>query len=144
MERPVDKLMEQLKEGGYKLTPQRRATLNVIIENKGKHLNTEEIYNLVKEKCPEIGLATVYRTLQLFDDLRLIAKINLDDGCNRYEFNPHDDSQRHHHLICEQCGKIIEVQIDLLEHLEKKIENKHGFIIKDHRVKFFGICSECK
>lgn len=144
MENLIGSLKERLKDGGYKLTPQRRATLNTIIENQGKHLNTEEIYNLVKERCPEIGLATVYRTLQLFDEMSIISKLNLDDGCIRYELNTHEDEHQHHHLICDNCNNIIEVELDLLEHLEEEIEKKHNFIIKDHKVKFFGICSKCQ
>lgn len=144
MENLIDLLKDKLKEEGYKLTPQRRATLNTIIENQGKHLNTEEIYDLVKDRCPEIGLATVYRTLQLFDELSIISKLNLDDGCIRYELNTHEDEHQHHHLICENCNNIIEVELDLLEHLEDEIEKKHNFIIIDHKVKFFGICSKCQ
>ncbi|KUK08004.1 MAG: Fe2+/Zn2+ uptake regulation protein, partial [Caldanaerobacter subterraneus] len=67
-----DKLKEKLKEKGFKLTTQRRVILDVIMENKDKHLSSEEIYDLVKRKYPEIGLATVYRTLQLFEELGLV------------------------------------------------------------------------
>jgi len=144
MENLIDSLKERLKDKGYKLTPQRRATLDTIIENQGKHLNTEEIYDLVKEKCPEIGLATVYRTLQLLDEMSVLSKLNLDDGCIRYELNNNEADHQHHHLICQNCSDVIEVEIDLLEHLEEEIEKKHNFIIQDHAVKFFGICSKCK
>ncbi len=144
MDNLMDSLKERLKEKGYKLTPQRRATLDTIIQNRGKHLNTEEIYDLVKEKCPEIGLATVYRTLQLLDELSILLKLNLDDGCIRYELNTNEDDHQHHHLICENCNDVIEVELDLLEHLEEKIEKKYNFKIKDHTVKFFGLCSKCQ
>ncbi len=140
----LEKLRDKLKEKGYKLTPQRRATLNTIIENKGKHLSTEEIYDRVKNKCPEIGLATVYRTLQLLDELGVISKINFDDGCARYELNTHEEDHQHHHLICLKCGKVIEVEMDLMETLEEEIEKNYDFEISDHRVKFFGHCSKCK
>ncbi|SNR85103.1 Fur family transcriptional regulator, ferric uptake regulator [Anaerovirgula multivorans] len=144
MENLMETLKDRLKEKGYKLTPQRRATLDTIMDNQGKHLNTEEIYGLVKEKCPEIGLATVYRTLQLLEEMQVISRINLDDGCSRYEFNTHEDDHQHHHLICQSCGSITEVEIDLLEHLEEEIEKNHDFHINDHKVKFFGICSKCR
>ncbi|GEM_PF-21320 len=144
MDNLIDSLKERLKEKGYKLTPQRRATLDTIIENQGKHLNTEEIYDLVKEKCPEIGLATVYRTLQLLDEMSVLPKLNLDDGCIRYELNTHEDDHQHHHLICQSCNDVIEVELDLLEHLEEEIEKKYHFTIRDHTVKFFGICSKCQ
>ena len=144
MDNLIESLKERLKDKGYKLTPQRRATLDTIIENQGKHLNTEEIYDLVKEKCPEIGLATVYRTLQLLDEMSVLSKLNLDDGCIRYELNNHENDHQHHHLICQNCNDVIEVEIDLLETLEDEIEKKYHFIIEDHSVKFYGICSKCK
>lgn len=140
----MDMLKERLKEKGSKLTPQRRATLNIIMENKGEHLNTEEIYELVRKDCPEIGLATVYRTLQLLEEMDIISRINLDDGCSRYEIKTGDEDHQHHHLICQECSKIIEVKIDLLDHLEKEIEKEYNFDIKDHKLKFFGLCSDCK
>jgi len=140
----MDMLKDRLKEKGSKLTPQRRATLNVIIENKGEHLNTEEIYELVRKDCPEIGLATVYRTLQLLEEIEIISRINLDDGCSRYEIKTNDEDHQHHHLICQECNKIIEVKIDLLDPLEKEIEKEYDFDIKDHKVKFFGLCTDCK
>jgi len=143
MENQLEKVKDKLKEKGFKLTPQRRATLDVIINNQGKHLNTEEIYDLVKQDCPEIGLATVYRTLQLLDEICVISKLSLDDGCSRYELNTHEDDHQHHHLICQKCGEIIEVEIDLLEHLEEEIEKVYNFKINDHKVKFFGMCSKC-
>ncbi|SNX55328.1 Fur family transcriptional regulator [Thermoanaerobacterium sp. RBIITD] len=139
----IDDIKESLKRKGFKLTTQRRAILDVIIENREKHLSSEEIYDLVKEKYPEIGLATVYRTLQLFDDLGVIYKLNFDDGRSRYELY-HNEDHQHHHLICLKCGSVIEMEGDLLENLEEAIESTKNFEIVDHNVKFFGYCSKCK
>lgn len=140
----IEKLKSNLKEKGYKLTPQRRAIVDIIISNEGSHLTTEELYDLVKIECPEIGLATVYRTVQLLEELGVVSKLDLNDGCYRYELVRDDENHQHHHLICSQCGKVIEVQGDLLEVLEQEIETKYDFQIKNHSVKFYGICSECK
>lgn len=134
---------ELLKDKGFKLTTQRRAVLEVMQERKGEHLTTEEIYELVKDRCPEIGLATVYRTVQLLENLKLIRKLSLDDGCCRYELGLVDEDHHHHHLICEKCGKVIEVEEDLLDPLEKKIEDLFKFQITDHILKFYGICTDC-
>ncbi|AEF17178.1 MULTISPECIES: Fur family transcriptional regulator [Thermoanaerobacterium] len=139
----IDDIKENLKQKGFKLTTQRRAILDVIIENREKHLSSEEIYDLVKEKYPEIGLATVYRTLQLFDEMGIIYKLNFDDGRSRYELY-HNEDHQHHHLICLKCGSVIEMEGDLLENLEEAIENTKNFQIIDHNVKFFGYCSKCK
>lgn len=140
-----DTVNEKLKRKGYKFTPQRKAILEIVMENAGKHLSSEEIYDFVRTKCPEIGLATVYRTVSLLVELDVLSKLNLDDGFVRYELNDHDgDQHHHHHLICSECGKIIEVKEDLLESLEEQIEKKYEFEIRDHKLKFFGLCKQCK
>ncbi len=138
-----ESVRDKLKNKGYKFTPQRRDILDVMLENDDKHLSTEEIYMMVKEKCPEIGLATVYRTLQLLERLGIIHRLNFDDGCSRYEMAEDSEGHQHHHLVCVKCGKVEEVEEDLLEHLEREVEEKKGFIILDHRLKFFGYCKTC-
>lgn len=140
----MEKLKSNLKDKGYKLTPQRRAIVDIIIQNEGSHLTTEELYDLVKIDCPEIGLATVYRTVQLLEELGVVSRLDLNDGCYRYELIHENENHHHHHLICSECGKVTEVQGDLLEVLEHDIESKYDFQIKNHSVKFFGICSDCK
>ncbi len=140
----MDDVKEKFKKEGYKLTTQRRAILDVIIENRDKHLSPEEIYDIVKTKYPEIGIATVYRTLQLLEKLNIIYRLNFDDGYNRYELNYSSESHHHHHLICLKCGKVTEVKLDLLENLEAQIEVENGFKIVDHNVKFFGYCTDCQ
>jgi len=139
----IERLKSNLKEKNYKLTPQRRAIVDIIIRNEGNHLTTEELYDLVKVECPEIGLATVYRTVQLLEELGVVCKLDLNDGCNRYELVHEDENHQHHHLICTECGKVIEVEGDLLEVLEHDIQQKYDFVIKNHSVKFYGICKDC-
>ncbi|TDT61983.1 Fur family transcriptional regulator [Fonticella tunisiensis] len=139
-----EKLKDLLKGEGYKLTPQRRAVLEAMIANEGKHLSTEEIYDVVKKECPEIGLATVYRTIQLLEKMGVVSRVNFDDGCNRYELVHNDEDHRHHHLICSNCGMVEEVEDDLLESIEKEIEKKYNFYITNHNVQFYGYCSKCK
>ena len=132
-----ENLKEELKKKGYKLTPQRRAIVDTIIANEGKHLTAEEIYDEVKIVCPEIGLATVYRTILLLEEMGIVYKLDLNDGCSRYELAHINETHRHHHLVCNNCGKVIEVQDDLLEDLEVQIEKVYKFKILDHSVKFF-------
>ncbi|WP_294350894.1 Fur family transcriptional regulator [uncultured Clostridium sp.] len=139
-----DVLKEELKKEGYKLTPQRRAIVDTIVDNEGKHLTAEEIYDEVKKVCPEIGLATVYRTILLLEKVGVVSRLYLNDGCSRYELVHSDETHRHHHLICEVCNKIIEVEDDLLDNLEGSIEKDYGFKILDHVVKFYGVCSDCQ
>lgn len=139
----MNRIKKLVKEKGYKLTPQRRATLDVILKNEGKHMSTEEVYQEVKKVCPEIGLATVYRTMLLLEEMQVLLKHNFDDGRNRYELNHPEEDHHHHHLICKICGAVLEVEEDLLEELEAKVENKYNFKIMDHKVQFTGYCSEC-
>ena len=144
MDKFIEDLKSKLKEKGYKLTTQRRVILDVILENLGRHLSPEEIYDDVRDKYPEIGLATVYRTLQLFEQLNIVYKLNFNDGCSRYELISTSHDHQHHHLICLNCGKVIEVELDLLENLEHEIEKEGVFKIVDHSVKFFGYCNDCR
>jgi Fur family ferric uptake transcriptional regulator len=132
-----------LKEKGCKLTPQRQIILDIIENCQEKHLSAEEIHDMVKKSTPDIGLATVYRTMLLFNEIGIVHKLDLDDGLGRYELNRQKSNHRHHHLICTSCNAVMEVEEDLLESLEQQILNEHGFIVKDHRVKFYGLCSSC-
>ena len=137
-------LKELLKQRGFKFTGQRSAILDVLVKYSGKHLSTEEVYKYVRETNPEIGLATVYRTLTLLETIGLAMKLDLDDGFSRYELARQNEDHRHHHLICSSCGSVSEVEEDLLDALEEQILLKNGFLVRDHRVKFYGICSKCR
>lgn len=135
-----------LKEKGLKVTNQRLLVLEAIDACPDKHLTAEEIFELVKVDYPVIGLATVYRTIQLLYELHLIDRVNLDDGFVRYEIVNACGEQtkhHHHHLICKNCGKVISFQDDLLEELEAKILATTGFSVMDHEVKLYGYCIEC-
>ena len=142
----VDYLKDILDDKGFKMTNQRRIVFETLNEYKHEHLSPEEIYELIKGKYPTIGLATIYRTLQVFEEIGLIYKLNFDDGCYRYEIMSYDDNHihQHHHLICKNCGKIIEVKEDLMNSLEEMIEKQYNFEIINHMVKFTGICSRCR
>lgn len=144
MEQLSDDLKARLKEKGYKLTTQRKAIIHVFLKNQSSHLSPEEIYDNVRNDYPDIGLATVYRTLQLLEQLDIVYKVNFDDGCSRYELNLDSGDHQHHHLICIKCGKVKEVKLDLLESLETQIEEEGEFRVVDHNVKFFGYCKDCE
>lgn len=135
-------LKQHFQHAGYRYTTQRQAVLDAILENKDIHLNSEEIYSLLKEKHPEMGMATVYRTLSLLEKLQLIRRVDLDDSCARYEIYD-QEGHDHHHLICSQCGVIMDMQDDLLEALEKQIFEKYNFLVENHSVKFYGRCVNC-
>ncbi|GEN56727.1 ferric uptake regulation protein [Halolactibacillus alkaliphilus] len=144
MEHRIERIKKQLHAQSYKLTPQREATVRVLLEREEDHLSAEDIYLLVKEKAPEIGLATVYRTLELLSELKVVDKINFGDGVSRYDLRKEGAAHFHHHLVCMECGAVEEIVEDLLEDVEKKIEDEWQFQVKDHRLTFHGICRKCQ
>lgn len=140
----IDEVENILRSREYKMTPQREHVLCVLLDNKDKHLSAEDVYNLVKQRVPDVGLATVYRTLELFSNFDIIQSVDFGDGRKRYEFTlENNDEHRHHHLICIKCGKIIEMNEDLLEDLEQRVTNCYNFSISNHELKFFGRCRDC-
>ena len=136
-----EKFKAMLKEKGLKVTNQRLVVLKVLAEHKDRHMTAEEIYDLVRNEFRDIGIATVYRTVQLLLEMKLIDRIELNDGCVRYEIG--HTKHYHHHLICKECGKIIPFDDDLLEDLEKHIEKTLGFCVLDHELKLYGKCKDC-
>lgn len=141
----MDDLRARLSERQHKMTPQRQIVLQIFLDHPGEHLSAEDVHDILRTEKVEIGLATVYRTLELLSDLGILQKMEFGDGCSRYEVNDTDPTRHHHHhLICTKCGKVEEFDEDLLETLEADIERKTGFRTLDHQVKFFGICKECQ
>ncbi len=138
----LERMREQLNAQDYKFTPQRSMVLQVLTEHPDEHLSADEIYARVKVKYPDIGMATIYRTLDLLTNLNIVNKVNFGDGKSRFEISQKERHQ-HHHLICLSCNEIIEVKDDLLIQLEKTITKEHDFEIIDHMVQFYGHCKKC-
>ncbi|MGB3159927.1 MAG: Fur family transcriptional regulator [Carnobacterium sp.] len=140
----LTKITEKLHHSGFKLTPQREATIKIVLEKETEHMSAEEIYLAVKRKNSDIGLATVYRTLEILTDIEVVNKISFDDGLARYDLKKEGDKHFHHHLLCLKCGGIEEIAEDLLELVEQDVEKRFDFQIKDHRLTFHGICKNCQ
>lgn len=140
-----DWIREQLAKESHRLTPQREAVVDVLIKNADDHLSAEEIFMHTRELYAEIGLATVYRNLELLEKLGLIHRFDYGDGQNRYEIRlGAEEDHYHHHLICQKCGSIGEFHSDLLETIEKRIQEETGFEVTDHCLRFFGLCKHCR
>lgn len=141
-----EKVKDLLREKGLKVTSQRLMVLNILSAHGDEHLTVEEIYDLAKEESPEIGLATIYRTVQVLLELHVIEKVTFDDVFARYELNGEEtgSGHRHHHAICTQCGKVYSLETDLLDTLEKQVFESLGFEVTDHEVKLYGLCSACR
>lgn len=143
MQPTFNSLCEKLQRKSYKITPQRQIILKVFLDNMQHHLSAEEVYAIVKEYCPEMGLATVYRTIEILANLDILHKIDFGDGRTRYEVT-NEEVHHHHHLICVDCGKVMEFNDDFLETLEVWVAKKTKFYVIDHQLKFYGYCEECQ
>ena len=139
-------LRKKLYEHNYKMTPQRKEILQVFADSSNdKHLSAEEVHEILQAKNFDFGLATVYRNVELLNELGILSKVDFGDGRTRYELSSTDPQvHNHHHLICLKCKKVIEFEEDLLDELEDFISDTADFKIVNHEVKFFGYCSDCK
>lgn len=138
-----ERLEKIIRTHNYKLTRQRKLVLGTISKNKGKHLSVKEIFKEVKKKNKNIGLVTIYRTLSLLEKIGLIQHNFLDGRCIKYQLKKPEEKHEHHHLICNMCGDVAEIDEDMLGFLEEKIRSKRGFMVTDHRLYFLGICKKC-
>lgn len=130
-----------ITQHNLKITSQRRAVLDVFLKSEN-HVSAEDLYKMVSENEPKIGLATVYRTLALFTQSGLATELDFGDGQKRYE---HKYMHSHHdHMICTACGKIIEFHNPLIEKFQEEAASQHGFNITSHKLDIYGICDECQ
>lgn len=139
-----ERLRGELKKKSLRITSQRESVFSFFVEHKGEHFTPDELYRLVSRKNSHsnISKATIYRTVQMLVEMKLLSRIDLDDGFERYELKE-ESGHQHHHLICTVCGKVYELDEDLLDDLEKIIEERTGFKVKDHQLKIYGICPDC-
>ncbi|MDR3563953.1 MAG: Fur family transcriptional regulator [Negativicutes bacterium] len=131
-------LRNYLKTEERKLTKQRRHILDVFANAKS-HLSIEELYNKTIEQYPNIGIATVYRTMKLLCESGLASGARDNDGAYRYEL----EQEYHNHLICLKCGQLIEDADSGYEALHAKLARKNNFKIIHTRVELYGTCHEC-
>ena len=139
----------RFRRHGLRLTSPREAILNVISENP-PHLSADEVFFLVRKRCPAIGLATVYRTLELLTQMGILKKYDFGEGRSRYELSSEDESDHHHHLVCTKCGKIVDYsefmiqEVEFIKQLEAELSRRHNFSIDSHQIYFYGLCPECQ
>ncbi len=134
-------LENYITQHNLKITKQRRAVLEAFLGIED-HISAEDLYKIVSAKEPKIGLATVYRTLSLLTESGLAAELDFGEGQKRYE---HKYLHSHHdHMICTQCGKILEFQNPMIEKLQEDVAREHRFEMTSHKLDLFGLCSDCK
>lgn len=138
---PLGKTMEEkLRERGCRLTPQ-RAIIVAAIEASDHHISAEEIYKRVLARYPQVNISTVYRTLELLSRLGLVYEIDLGEGRIRY----HSEGKgHHHHLVCRECGVVIDIDESTLARLQDVLLLRYGFTANLHHVAIFGLCEPCR
>ena len=140
MNNRVEALVEKLRAQEYRITPQRLALLELLV-NSRDHPSARQLYDRLKDRFPTMSLATVYKTLNLLKDMGEVREIGLSDRDKHYDaFKPFS----HAHLICTQCGSIIDVDTPTLQNQEQALAQRFGYRITGHRVDFFGICPQCQ
>jgi Fur family ferric uptake transcriptional regulator len=130
-----DTIISRCEEKGLRLTEQRRVVA-AVLEESFDHPDVEELYARASKLDPKISLATVYRTVKLFEDFDLLEKHEFGDGRARYESS---DRDHHDHLIDINSGEVIEFVDKEIEELQEKIARKLGFRLKGHRLELFGV-----
>lgn len=130
--------LSRLREKGYRLTPQRLAILDLLRDADG-HLTPAEVYQQASQKLPGLTEATVYRTLNFLAEQGLVLVAHIGRGQLVYEYTEHN----HHHLICKNCGDMMEVDHQELKQLYENFLDKTGYQIDTVHAAFFGYCPKC-
>lgn len=133
---------QYIKNNNLKSSKRRDFIFDHIIENMG-HFTIDDIYQQTLKIDPDIGIATIYRTIRLLVDSGILAEHTFGEKKGFYEINNYS-SPDHGHLICIVCGKIIEFQCEFMENCQKNLTKKHEFKINSHKFEIFGICNECQ
>ena len=136
-----ERLKTFMKQKGMKSTRQRDIIASEFLKCED-HITAEELYKKIGRRHKEIGYTTVYRTLKLLSESGLATERVFADQLTRYE--PVSEDEHHDHLICLDCGSIIEFEDPKLERLQEKIASEFGFSIMDHKMEFYGHCRDCK
>lgn len=137
-----DKIILELDKLGYRNSSKRNAIINTFVTSK-RHLNADELYDLVKKTHRRIGFVTVYRTLKLLAKCGFAREVDFKDGFTRYEIND-DPYMQHDHLICVKCGAVIEFEDSEIKNLKEQASKQAGFKPIFHRLEIFGICKQCQ
>ena len=132
-----DKLNAYLKEHNLRFTTQRQLIAEVFFESE-RHLSFDELYDAVRQRDQSVGQATIYRTLRLLTDSGLASTSRFGGAAARYE--PAHDDEHHDHLICIDCGRIIEFFNQEIEELQEATAKEHNFRLLDHKMELYGTC----
>ena len=135
----LDEIKDRLHQAGHKVTPQRMAIIKIVL-NSPEHLTPTAIYEKVHKIDAKIGEVTVYRTLNILSELGLVCLLHTGDNSHSYVASP---TEHHGHIICSDCGRVVNFTNCNLKELEERLSSETGFAIKEHHLDFFGRCQEC-
>jgi Fur family peroxide stress response transcriptional regulator len=138
-EKRFETIIHKLRDSGHKITPQRLAIAKILARSEG-HPSVENIHARIMEDFPTMSLATVYKNILLIKSLGEVLELGFPDGSNRYDGNK---PTPHPHVICVKCKKIVDPDLENLDEMKKEVESETQFKILNHRLDFFGICSQC-
>jgi Fur family transcriptional regulator, ferric uptake regulator len=136
----VTRYVKLIQNQGHRLTPARRTILEVLVQSGG-HLSADHLADLVRQGEPGIGRMTVYRTLDLLNELGLIRPVYQGTGAAHYILM---DNGHHHHLICSNCDQVIEFDDCALEGVAKRLGGRFNFQVHGHLLEFYGLCEACR
>lgn len=131
--------IETLKESGVRITPQRHAVLEYLLTSMN-HPTADEIYKALESKFPNMSVATVYNNLRILREIGLVRELTYGDSSSRFDSNTKD----HYHIICNDCGKIVDFHYPSLNEVESLAEQISGFEVSHHRLEVYGKCKECQ
>lgn len=135
-----NQVVTSLRQHGYKLTWQRRVLIQTIVSTQD-HLTPIDIYEKVHKDYPNIGLVTIYRTIEILARLKLICELHAGGSCHSYTIGA---PGHHHHLICSNCGRVIDFTGCDLEEMQQSLSKETGFKIDGHLLEFIGLCQTCQ
>lgn len=134
-------LTRRLRLQSRKITGPRAAILEVLRRHPHPLTNREIRSEMPRDRC---DLATIYRAMHLLEEMGLVKRFDFGDGAARFELVGENDDGHHHHLVCMQCSKVVEIEECFPEQIEKQIAAQHGFKSVTHKLEFFGICPDCQ
>ncbi|MBU0494515.1 MAG: transcriptional repressor [Chloroflexi bacterium] len=132
--------IQQLRERGFRLTPQREMILSVLHDMEGL-VTVDEIYSRVQRLSSSVDISTVYRTLDLLQEFDLVFSVDPGDGQRRYEFLGLQDA--HLHLVCQTCGQVTRVELEVAQAFAERLRASCGFQVALDRLSLAGLCPAC-
>ncbi len=139
----VERIKERLRDEGYFITEPREILIDYVT-SKNEAATVEEMVEDLRTQDRDVDRSSVYRTINLFTELGIVGKVLFRDGVKRVELSSEFGGSHHHHLVCDECDKIIEFEECGIDNLQRIAEIKHGFQVEAHHMEFFGLCQDCR